>query len=177
VFIEHPPENLMASFDFTSVVLDGGTTFIFCSWICIANGSGGFNSHLADSRELETSVATQHSDLDEFIDNLNEMLLPDLAKEIEEESVLDAISTRAAPGLLWLDSIRSGEEHTRLLFRLHNTALVYQESMQFESLSYLEEDLDNLLKIGEEGATAYWEAPVFDKYPDSDDYSKPFSGR
>jgi hypothetical protein len=31
VFIKHPPENLMASFDFTSAVLDEGTTFIFGS--------------------------------------------------------------------------------------------------------------------------------------------------
>jgi hypothetical protein len=41
--------------------------------------------------------------------------------------------------------------------------------MQFRSLSDLEEDLDRLLKIGEEGATACREAPVFDKYSDSDD--------
>jgi hypothetical protein len=31
VFIEHSPENSMASFNFTSVVLDEGTTFIFGS--------------------------------------------------------------------------------------------------------------------------------------------------
>jgi hypothetical protein len=29
--IEHPPENSMASFNFISVVLDEGTTFIFGS--------------------------------------------------------------------------------------------------------------------------------------------------
>jgi hypothetical protein len=86
----------MTSFDFTGVVLDEGTTFIFGSWICIANGSGGFNSHLADFGELEASAATPHNHLDEFVDNLDEMLLSDLAKEIEEESVFDAISTRAA---------------------------------------------------------------------------------
>jgi hypothetical protein len=50
VFIEHPPENSMASFNFTSAVLDEGTTFIFGSWICVANGLGGFNSHLANSK-------------------------------------------------------------------------------------------------------------------------------
>jgi hypothetical protein len=31
VFIEHPLENSMASFNFTSVVLDERTTFIFSS--------------------------------------------------------------------------------------------------------------------------------------------------
>jgi hypothetical protein len=30
-FIEHPPKNLMASFNFTSAVLDESTTFIFGS--------------------------------------------------------------------------------------------------------------------------------------------------
>jgi hypothetical protein len=41
----------------------------------------------------------------------------------------------------------------------------------------LEENLDNLLKIGEEGATVCREAPIFDKYPDPDDDSRLFSGR
>jgi hypothetical protein len=75
MFIEHPPENSIASFDFTSAVLDEGTTFIFGFWICIANGSGGFNIHLADTSKLEASAATRCSNLDEFIDNLEEMLM------------------------------------------------------------------------------------------------------
>jgi hypothetical protein len=95
----------MASFDFTSVVLDEGTTFIFSSWICIANGSGGFNSHLADTGELEASATTQRSRLNKFVDNLDEMLLPDLAKDIEKESVFYAILTRASPRLLRSGSI------------------------------------------------------------------------
>jgi hypothetical protein len=63
LFVEHPPENSMASLSFTSTVLDEGVTFIFGSWICIANGLGGFNSHLVDSRKSEASTPTQHSDL------------------------------------------------------------------------------------------------------------------
>jgi hypothetical protein len=43
-------------------------------------------------------------------------MLLDLARGIEEESILDAISTRAAPGLLGSDSIRSEEECTRIPF-------------------------------------------------------------
>jgi hypothetical protein len=39
---------------------------------------GGFNSHLVDSREPKASASTRSSDLDEFIDNLDELLLPDL---------------------------------------------------------------------------------------------------
>jgi hypothetical protein len=92
------------------------------------------------------------------------MLLPDLAREIKEESAVDATLTHAAPGLLGSDPIRSGEEHTRLLFALHNATSIYREFTQSEFLSALEEDLDKLLKIGEEGATACREAPVFDKY-------------
>jgi hypothetical protein len=45
VFIEHPLENSMASFSFTSNVLGEGTTFIFGSWTCVANDLGGFISH------------------------------------------------------------------------------------------------------------------------------------
>jgi hypothetical protein len=79
VLIKDPLENLMASFNFTSAMLDEGTTFIFGSWICIADGLGGFNSHLANSKEPEASPSTSSSDLDDFIDNPDDMLLPDLA--------------------------------------------------------------------------------------------------
>jgi hypothetical protein len=85
VFIEHPPENSMASFDFTSVVLDEGTTFIFGSWIYIANSLGGFNSQLANSKEPEASSSTPSNDLDKFIDNLDDLLLPDLAQQIKKD--------------------------------------------------------------------------------------------
>jgi hypothetical protein len=37
VFIEDPPENSMASFNFTSAVPDESMTFTFGSWICIAD--------------------------------------------------------------------------------------------------------------------------------------------
>jgi hypothetical protein len=126
--------------------------------------------------ELEASTAAQCSYLNEFINNVDEMLLPYLAREIEEESAVDATSTCVAPGLLGLDSIRFEEERTRLLFELPNAASVYQELTQSEFISALEEDLDNLLKLGDAGVTAYREAPIFDKYSDSDDDSESFSG-
>jgi hypothetical protein len=40
--------------------------------------------------------------------------------------------------------------------------------MQFKSIYAFEENLDRLLKIGQGEATACREAPVFDKYSDSD---------
>jgi hypothetical protein len=107
VFIEHPLENSMASFNFTSAVLDEGTTFIFGSWICVANGLGGFYSNLANSKEPEASSSTPSSDLDEFINNFDDLLLPDLALQIEKMSVFDATSTHDAPDLVGLDSNRS----------------------------------------------------------------------
>jgi hypothetical protein len=42
-------------------------------------------------------AATRCSDLDEFVNNLDEILLPDLAREIEEQSVFDPTSIHAAP--------------------------------------------------------------------------------
>jgi hypothetical protein len=141
----------MACFNFTNVVLDKGTTFTFGFWICIANGSGGFNSHLANSREPEASSSTPSSDLDEFIDNLDDLLLPDLALQIEKMFVFDAISTRDAPDLFGLDSNRS------------------EKTTGSKSLSNFEEDLDLLLKIKDVGATVCWGTPIFDIYSDSNE--------
>jgi hypothetical protein len=74
----------MVPFNFTSVVPEKGTTFTFGSRVCIANGSSGFNSHLVNPRGAEVPATTRRSDLDEFVDNLDEMMLPDLARELEE---------------------------------------------------------------------------------------------
>jgi hypothetical protein len=141
----------MASFSFTSTVLDEGTTFIFGSWICVTNGLGRFNSHLADSRKPEASAPTRRSDLDKFIDNLDELLLPVLAGQIERMSVFDVTSTHAAPELVGSDSNRS------------------EETTQSESLSDLKEDLDRLLKLEDTGATACWVGGGFDNYSDSNE--------
>jgi hypothetical protein len=104
MFIEHPPENSMASFNLTSTMLDEAITFIFGSWICVANGLGGSNNHLPNSKELEATSSTPSSNLDDFIDNLDDMLLPDLAQQIEKMSIFNATSTRDAPDLFGSDS-------------------------------------------------------------------------
>jgi hypothetical protein len=93
VFIEHPLENSMASLSFTSTMLNEATTFVFGSWICVANGLGGFNSHLVDSRKPEASAPTRSSDL-------NELLLRDPPRQIERTSIFDITSIHAAPGLI-----------------------------------------------------------------------------
>ena len=52
-----------------SIVPDEGTLFIFD--ICITDDPGGFNSHLADSKELNASAAI-HQIVDEVVKNLGE---------------------------------------------------------------------------------------------------------
>jgi hypothetical protein len=53
----------MASFNFTSAVLDEGTTFTFSSWVCIANSLGGFNNHLANPKKPEAYAPTSSLDI------------------------------------------------------------------------------------------------------------------
>jgi hypothetical protein len=77
VFIEAPPENLMASFNFTSIVPDEGTTVTFSSWIRIANGSGGFNNHLANPKNPEASTPKSSHDIDNLDDDLGGIKLFD----------------------------------------------------------------------------------------------------
>jgi hypothetical protein len=125
----------MASLSFTSNVLDEGTTFVFGSWICVANDLGSFNSHLTNSRNPEASATTRRSNLDSFIDDLDELLLPDLPRQIENTSVFNATPSRAAPGL--------GSDPNRS-----------EEASRSKFLPNSEEDLDNLFKTRDGGSTA-----------------------
>ena len=70
-------------FNFTSDVPNEGTTFIFVSWACAANNSGGFNSHLTDPKEPEVSATTCRSSIDEFIDQLDEISFSHLSNKAE----------------------------------------------------------------------------------------------
>jgi hypothetical protein len=72
-------------------------------------------------------------------------------REIKTTFVFDVIPTRVAPGLLGSDSNRS------------------EEATQSEFLSDLEENLDRLLRLGDERATAYQGGPIFDNYSDSNE--------
>jgi hypothetical protein len=94
---------------------------------------GCFNSHLVDSRKLEASTPTRHGELDEFIDNLDELLLPDLIRQIEKMFVFDVTSTRTAPELVGSDSNR------------------FEGTTQSKFPSDLEEDLDCFLKLEDMG--------------------------
>src|SRR6185369_11505061 len=107
-------KNSMSSLNFNHAVLDAGTTFVFASWVCIANGLGGFNSHLANPMESEPRSPASRNNLGEFVENSGEILLLELAKEIEKLSVSDAILTRSPTTPVQLDSIYSEISHTHL---------------------------------------------------------------
>ena len=82
-------KNSMASFEFSFPMIDAGTTFVFGSWVCIANGSGGFSSHLIDHASTETPWREQLGEITSI-----EILLPGIAKEIENLSLSDPTPTR-----------------------------------------------------------------------------------
>ena len=84
MFIKDPPVNLIASSNFKCIVPDESSTSAFGSCVCVANDLGGFNGHLANIREPEALEAKEKIVLDEFANNLDEMLLPNPTKEIEE---------------------------------------------------------------------------------------------
>jgi hypothetical protein len=48
--VEDPPASSMASFNFIRSVPSQGTTFVFGSWVCIADGAGNFRRFLVDMR-------------------------------------------------------------------------------------------------------------------------------
>jgi hypothetical protein len=109
--IEDPPVNSMASFQFTRLVPSQGTTFIFGSWICVADGAGSFRRFLVDMKP-KTPAAGSHSDLDKFVDNLDNLSIHGSATRTEEEFASGATSSSAATTFLWLVSFQSEDSHT-----------------------------------------------------------------
>ena len=87
-------KNSMASFEFSFPAIDAGTTFVFGSWVYIANGSGGFSSHLIDPGSTETPRREQLGEITSA-----EILLPGIAKGIENLSFSDSTPTRFPFGL------------------------------------------------------------------------------
>jgi hypothetical protein len=72
----------MESFNFISVVPDEGRTFIFGSWVYIANCRGGFNIHPADTGKLKASTLASHHDIGEPAADLGETQLFNLLDKI-----------------------------------------------------------------------------------------------
>ena len=83
----------MATFAFSMTVPPQGATFIFGSWVCVANGSGGFDSHLVNSPTLKISMSEDPNKIARSLDR-GVTLLPDLAKEFEAKLEDNSSSTR-----------------------------------------------------------------------------------
>ena len=72
----------MVTFAFSTMTPPRGATFIFSSWVCVANILGGFDSHLTNPPTLKATMSESSTKL-AGSDDHGVMLLPDLAKEIE----------------------------------------------------------------------------------------------
>jgi hypothetical protein len=143
----------MSSFQFTRSVPSQGTTFVFGSWVCVADGVGNFHRFLVDMK-LKTLAASFHSDLDKFVDNLDDLSIHGSATRTEEESASGATPSSAATSLLGLDSFQPEVSRSRSRLGLRNLAIDLQEANISESLSTLEKDLDSLLQLEKPEATA-----------------------
>ena len=83
----------MTSFTFSTMAPPQGATFIFGSWVCVANGSGSFDSHLTNSPTLKNPTSEDSNKYARSHDR-GVTLLPDLAKEIEPKLEDNSSSTR-----------------------------------------------------------------------------------
>jgi hypothetical protein len=101
----------MASFQFTRPVPSQGTTFVFGSWVCITDGAGSFRRFLIDTKP-KTPAAGPRSDLDKFIDDLDDLSIHASATRTEVESASGATSFDAATTFLGLDLFQSKDSRS-----------------------------------------------------------------
>ena len=121
----------MATFAFCTISPPQGATFIFGSWVYVANGSGGFDSHLTNSPTLKTTTSESSNKLARSGGH-GVMLLPDLAKEIEMKLEDNSSST--------LTQINFDLNST-LIFGLRNASSTYKQMIR----SIYENSLDHIL--------------------------------
>jgi hypothetical protein len=127
--------------------------FVFGSWVCVADDAGNFHRFLIDMKPKMPAVGS-HSDLDKFVDDLDDLSIHGSATRIEEESASGATSSGAATTFLGLDSFQSKDSRSRSRLSLCDLATDLQEANISESLSTLERDLDSLLQLRKPEATA-----------------------
>jgi hypothetical protein len=61
----------------------------------------------------KTPAAGSHSDLDKFVDDLDDLSILGSPTRTEEESASSATSSSAATTFLWLGSFQSEDSHSR----------------------------------------------------------------
>ena len=133
-----------------------GATFVFGSWVCVANGSGGFDCHLTNSPTLKISTSEDSNKLARSRDR-GVTLLPNLDKEIEAKLEDNSSSTRTQINLK-PKSTRIGTLFAQPVFGLRNSSSTYKQMIR----SIYENSLDHLLRVENYSVTASREAPVFD---------------
>jgi hypothetical protein len=94
-------------------MLPEGTTLIFGSWVCVADGAGDFRRLAINVMKLKTLATSFHNELDEFVDNLDDLLTHGSTRKIEEESVFNATPPHAATTTLGSDSLQSEDLRSR----------------------------------------------------------------
>ena len=101
-----------------------GDTFVFDSWVCIANGAGSFQRYLTPTSEKKPAPATlTQASLEDLTENFSEVSLSHPIKEHEPESEYFSTSTHT-----WFDprelapepSCDSNFLYQQLLFGFHN---------------------------------------------------------
>jgi hypothetical protein len=102
----------------------------------------------------KTPAAGLRSDLDKFVDDLDDLSIHASAGKIEVKSALGATSSGAVTTSLGLDSFQSKDPRSRFRLGSRNLATDLQEADISESLSALEKDLNSLLQLGGPEATA-----------------------
>jgi hypothetical protein len=102
----------MASFNFIRSVPSQGTTLVFGSWVFIADGVGNFRRFLVDMRP-KTLAVDLRSDLDKFVDGLDNLPLHASAAQIEMESAPGSTSSGVATTSPGLDLFQSRDLHSR----------------------------------------------------------------
>jgi hypothetical protein len=142
----------MASFNFIRSVPSQGTTFVFGSWVCIADGVGNFQRFLVDMRP-KTVATDPRSGLDKFVDELDNLPLHTSAAQIEMESAPGSTSSGVATTSPGLDVFQSRDPHGQSQLGSCKPATNLLEVGVSGSRSTLEKDLDLLLQDGKPEAT------------------------
>jgi hypothetical protein len=150
----------MATFAFSTMAPPHGATFGFGSWVCVTNGSGGFDNHLANPPTLKATTS-ESSNKFAGSDDHGVMLLSDLAKEIEMKLEDNLSSTRTQINLD-PNSTRIETLLAKPVFGLRNASSTHKKMIR----SIYENSLDHLLYVENHSVTAGREAPVFNVYPD-----------
>jgi hypothetical protein len=117
-----------------SVTFQQGDTFVFGSWVCIADGAGSFLRYLASTSEskLKSSMLTQAS-MEEFIKNFGEISLSDLVKELELESEYNSTSPTIqaeSPSLVAESALNLDSLPTPPIFGHRHVITAYQAALK-----------------------------------------------